>query len=371
MSKLIAVLIIGLIVLIGTYFGRNIQNPPENIEAIRLGITVPLVGDFASYGQLIRRGVELAQEDLRKFDGIKVSLFFENACLPPEAVSAINKLVYADKIHALAANFCVIAMPPMASVINKEKLIAFHTASLSDSILHSSKFVFGTNIVVRDEAIKLAEYAWNEMGAKTASVLFIATDFGEDYNTYFSKRFEELGGVVLTSERAAPGINDFRTELTRIRSKQPDILFAAHLGGTLGMLLKQKQIMGITSEVLGVYEAEDPGVIDVAGSAAEGLRFFTPEPLEDTETIRTFRERYQTKFGDNPTILVTNAYDATTIAVKALSECQLDSECTQKSISQIRNYDGVSGRFSIDPTDSAKRPLVLKTIQGGKFVRVN
>ena len=167
----------------------------DKIEATtRLGITVPLTGDFASYGELIRKGVQLASEDLRA-EGFKTELFFEDACLPAGAVSTIQKLIAVDHINAVAANFCLIAVPPMAPALERNKILTFHTASVSDSILDAGKFIFGTNVKVRDEARRDAEYAWNTLGAKTASIFFIATDFGEDYNKHFTIRFEELGGM--------------------------------------------------------------------------------------------------------------------------------------------------------------------------------
>ena len=337
---------------------------------IALGVTVPLSGDFASYGDLIRKGVELAREDLAA-EGFPTTATYEDACLPATAVAALNKLISVDRIQALAANFCVIAMPAMAPAIERAKLVAFHTASVSDSILDAGKYIFGTNVKVRDEARKLAEYAWRHLGAKTASVMFIATDFGEDYHKHFAQRFQELGGAVLTSDRAAIGVNDFKAELNRIRAKKPDVIFAAHLGLTLGVLLKQKRELGIPSRILGVYEAEDPSVVQVAQEAAEGIQFFVPEPVEETQAVRTFQARFKQRYSEEPRILARNAYDGTRITVRALAECRMDPECARDRIYQIKDYEGASGRFSFDEDGGVRRELILKTIKSGQFERVN
>ena len=98
------------------------------------------------------------------------------------------------KIKNPQVNYYVSART-MAPALERNKILTFHTASVSDSILDAGKFIFGTNVKVRDEARRDAEYAWNTLGAKTASIFFIATDFGEDYNKHFTIRFEELGGM--------------------------------------------------------------------------------------------------------------------------------------------------------------------------------
>ena len=176
---------------------------------------------------------------------------------------------------------------------------------------------------------------------------------------------------MLSSDRSAIGVNDFKSELTRVRGKNPDVFFAAHLGLTLGVLLKQKQEVGITAKVLGVYEAEDPSVLEVAKAAAEGIRFFVPEPVVETEVVKAFRGRYKKKYSEDARILAGNAYDGTVIAVQTLTQCHLDGDCAKEKIYQIKNYDGVSGRFSFDEEGGVERELVLKTVKNGKFERIH
>lgn len=260
-------------------------------------------------------------------------------------------------------------MPPMAPTIEKNKIIAFHTASASDSILNAGDFIFATNIKVQNEARHVAEYAFNNLRARTASVLYVTTDFGQDYKKYFTERFAELGGKILSSDTNSPGSNDFRTELTRVKAKNPDVVFAAHLGPTLGILLKQARSLGVNTQVLGVYEAEDPSVLETAGKSAEGLQFFVPEPILVTDKIQQFQKEFNARYGHAARILASNAYDATKLLVEALSQCKLDSECTKLKLYNLSNYDGVSGKFSIAKDGGTEKDFVLKTVENGNFLK--
>ena len=348
--------------------GNSLSLDSDHLK-IRLGVTVPLTGSFASYGNLIRDGVEFARSDLREL-GYQVEVFYEDACLPNPSISALRSLVSIKKINALVANFCVIAIPPMAPLVNKHQLLTFHTASASDSVLEASPIVFSTNSRVKDEARVLVEHAFSK-GARTASIFFVATDFGEDYNKYFKLYFEKLGGKVLSSDLGAIGQTDFRTEVIRAKAKKPDLIFAAHLGLSLGSLVKQIRNQGIKVPILSVYEAEDPSVLKEAKDLAEGLEFFTPEITYKTPASDRFNRRFQKTFGYQPRILAKNAYDATVLAAKALRRCRLDATCAKDWIYTIKNYPGVSGVFSIDSDGGASRSFVLKKVIGGQFRTVS
>lgn len=344
-----------------------LYSTPLLSEELRLGVLAPLSGDFASYGESIQRGTQLAKEELEK-QGIKIRLMYENACTPKEALNAIHKMIYIDRINAIAANFCVIAIPPIAKLLEENQIITFHTATASDSILQAGEFIFTTNATVKNEAKRLAEHAYHVLNARTASILYITTDFGEDYNRYFTKYFTKQGGKIISADTTAIGHNDFRSELNRIRAKDPDIIFAAHLGLTLGTLLRQTRDIGIKKQVLGVYEAEDSTVLSSARDAAEGLQFFTPTPKQETKEIKRFSKEFTHKFKSAPFILSRNAYDATRIIAQSMIQCRMNALCAKRQIYQIANYTGVSGTFSIESDGGTDKKFILKTVKNRQFI---
>lgn len=338
-------------------------------EPIVLGATLPLSGDIASYGMLIKDGIDLAVSDLAK-KGINVRIEYEDVPSPgPVALSAIQKLIAKNGINGLVANFWNPAIPIMAPAIKKAKILAFHTAEADDPILEAGDSIFSTNAKIKDESWELAYYAYHELQARTACILYIGTNFGEDYRKHFSERFSQLGGKILTSDLTKLGDSDVRPALTKVRQSSCDIFFAAYFGTNLGMLLKQSQGVGIKKTILSVYEAEDPSVISVAGSAAEDLKFFVPEPVGENETIKQFREKFMHRFGYEPRVLGSNAYDATTLLTQVLIDCKKDFDCAQSKVYEVKNYAGVSGTFTIEADGAAKKTFILKTIKNGLFVR--
>ena len=199
-------------------------------------------------------------------------------------------------------------------------------------------------------------------------MLSIQTDFGEDYRRYFAKRFIELGGEVLSEDSSPIGDNDFRTEVFRIKKKSPDVVLLAHLGNTLGVLLRQLKQQGVDAQFLGVYEAQELSVLNVAGDAASGMIFFSPEPKISSSYRIGFIQRFVQRYGYQPSVLAANAYDTTILAAIALSECRLDSNCAQRFVLNA-NYDGVSGEFIVEADGGVSREFVAKTVSHGEFVK--
>ena len=343
----------------------------DESQEIRLGATIPLSGEYSTYGKLIQDGVELAREDLI-MAGHNVSIIYEDLPLPgKQAITAIRKLITEDKIHGLAGNFWNPALPTMAPLLMRNRILSFHTAAADDLILAAGDYIFSTNAKVKDEAKALADLAYHKYGAKKVVVLYVATTFGEDYSKHFKAHFEKNGGKVIFLDMTMLGSSDNRTVLSKVKGLDPDLYFFAHFGTNLGIMLKQARQLGIKKPILSVYEAEDPSVLKAAGVYAEGLKFFVAEAKEQGSQQENFLARFKKRYEYLPGILGKNAYDATLLLTKTLVLCDLEPECTKEKLYQVKNYPGISGTFSIDKEGAAKKDFVLKTVRDSKFVRAS
>lgn len=345
------------------------KNPTLESGPFRIGATIPLTGDYASYGRTISSGAELAREDLKK-EGIEIELFYEDVPLPgPRANTAIRNLISIHKIEALGANYFNPAMLTMAPVVNQANIPAFHTSAIDNLNLNNGNNVVSTNSKMDEEANLLAEYARNTLKAKTASVIHVNSIFGEQYTIYFRERFEKLGGKVIDFDSTEIGETNIHPLLSRVKGHKPDIIFAAYFGLNMGLVLKQARELGIDQRILGDYETEDPSVIETAGPAAEGVEFFAPEPIHATEKQIEFKKRFKNRFGYDANVFATNSYDAITLLGRSLKECKRNSKCTLEKVYSGEYFDGISGQIQIGADGGTKKEFVLKTIKNGKFVR--
>jgi|SRR3989344_5268933 len=372
-SKIIITVII-LAAIAGIIYSYYKKSNPANqiLRPIRVGVLAPLTGGNAVLGERIRNGMELAKEDILKQDDTQpIEIIYEDACLPKDAVSAMQKLVEINKIDILGGSFCLIGLVPVLPIAEQNNIIVFNTAANPNSVLNKP-FVFSTNISIQNDAKQLANYAAEKIKAQTAAIVYLDTPFGQDYNKYLSQNFEQNGSKILFSEKKAVDTTDFRTDLIKIKALNPDMIFVIHHGQSLGIFFKQTQQLGLRIPILGHYEAEDPTVIEYAGNAAvEGFVISSSEPKIKTDAVNKFMQIYLSKFAELPDVLATNAYDALHLEIAAYKKCNGDFECMKQHLRQVKDYPGVSGSITINPDGSSDKPTIFKIVKDGQFVKLD
>ena len=336
-------------------------------QPIRLGMIAPLSGDFAPYGEQIRKGIEIARVDLQE-QGISTEVYYENACLPMEVRSALSKLIEKNEIQGLVGSYCVIGMVAGKKLLEDSKIISFQTSGGTDEILNPENYLFTTGARTKDEARKLAEVAITDLKLKKVAILYLQTQWGQEFSDSFASRFVELGGQITGTAANLIGESNFRNELARLRFGNPDGLLIAHLGGTLGTAIKQAKSFGFQDkQLLATSDAEDQSVINVAGDLANGLKFVSSEVFGNLVEVVDFESKFILKYNEKPSALAKHSFDATMIAVRALVGCHLDKVCAKDEVSQIQNYRGASGIFSFDADGGTTREFLLREVVGRSF----
>jgi branched-chain amino acid transport system substrate-binding protein len=346
---------------------------PEGTQAnpsLSFGIMAPLSGAFANYGVHIRDAVQLAQADIKNSTGVEIALHAEDACLPQQALSAARNLIYNKHIVALVGSYCVVGLVPTLSLLQSNRVLSFHTSPLPESVLRGSSVLFTTNVTSTLEANFLAHEVVAKRGLKQLAIISVATPWGEDFAVQFSNAAKNLGATILTHESTSVEQTDYRAEILKLKAKNPEALYIAHVGGQLGLILKQTRELGMHVPIFSVDEAEEESVLEVARQHAEGL-VIPVSDVEDSTQYKDFSQRFVARFGYTPGILSANAYDAAVLAAQALHGCdQVDEaariECATKKIREVKDYKGASGTLTITSAGTLKN-FKLKVVKDGEF----
>lgn len=353
------------------YIGLISCAKENGTDPIRIGVVTPLTGDFGSYGQDIRKGIDLAIEQINGQDDVgqkRAKVFYEDGCMPEESVKAVAKLVEVDDVEMITGVLCIVSIVPMAKVTENKNITIMSVAANADMVLNAGSHIFSTNIAIKHEAGAQADFAIEKLLAKRAAVVFIDTPFGIDYDKHFTARFEQSGARVTNHEKLDFYGSDFRTQLSKVKPENPDVILAVHLGNQMGILIRQAREMGLEVPIIGTYEAEDPSVVKSAGDAIEGFIISSPTTKSKTQKQQEFTRSFLEEFGSEPTLLASNAYDAVILQISAHSKCKGDRECIRAELSSIKDHDGASGIFSIGTDGTAEKPIIFKRVVDGQFV---
>jgi branched-chain amino acid transport system substrate-binding protein len=362
----IAIVVIAVLALVGLKSSDTSKSSQstQSQDKVVFGALTPLTGQVSVLGERMRNGMELAKEDVMKQRIIKnFDMIYEDALDGKSSTNAVQKLINGDKVKVISSAFFIPGIEAVAPITEKEHVIFFNTAANPESLLNK-QFLFSTNVAIREDAYKMAEYAYNTLGARTSAIIQLQTSFGESYKENFTQKFTELGGKVLSTDDKSPDANDFRTEMARVKAESPDMLLVIHFGSSLGNAVKQAREVGVKSVVMGDYESEDPTVLNLAGKAAEGMIISSSQPEVATAHVLDFQKRYMAKYGEMPDVLATNAYDAVMIQAQAYATCNGDTSCMAKEIANTKDFAGVSGQITVNPKDhSVSKPNIFKVVK--------
>ena len=272
-------------------------------KEIRIGITLPLTGDAAIWGQSQKDGYDLALSQINVKGGINgkklVLIYEDDKGLPKDGVAALQKLINVDKIKLLTgiANSSVaLAYIP---IINEHKILFISSGASSPKLTGASKYFFRTWPSDIAEALAMAKYAHNELKLNKIAILYINNDYGIGLSEPFKSNFESLGGKIVNSENFEQGATDFRTQLTKIKASNPEAIYLAGNPVEMGRAVKQMRELGIRNQVLSISTLNDKEVFKIAGAKAIEGTIITDasfDPQSEDPMAKKFMQDFRTMF---------------------------------------------------------------------------
>ena len=365
-------IILGIIIVVALAIGLIATHTKKEPEEIKIGAILPLTGDAALYGESIKKGIDLAIEEINMAGGIKgkkVRIIYEDSkASPGEGVSALNKLISTDKVLAIIGDAVSSVTLAIAPIAEKNKIVILSPLSSAPAITNAGDFIF-RNVPSDLFGGKVAAYfAVKQQGWQKLAILFINNDFGVGLQQVFSKEVMNLGGKIVASEAYEQGSTDFRTQLIKIKNANPDAIFLVGYREVPQILIQAKELK-LRGRFLGTGLLEDPNVIKVAKDAAEGLFFtqlqYTPDSPDPI--VKRFVDSFEKKYNSKPDIIAAYGYDSMAVLAFAMEKSNLTSISIKKELYKVKNFKGVTGEISFDENGDVIQPMGVKVIKNGKF----
>ncbi|MEK6861104.1 MAG: ABC transporter substrate-binding protein, partial [Nanoarchaeota archaeon] len=151
-------LVIGLVLgfIVGKVIGPSSEVTSEGaIEPIKIGFVGPLTGENANIGIPIRRGVELALEDINSAGGINgrqlVAIFEDGKCNAKDANTAGLKLIDQDKVIAIVGGTCSSETLAIAPNAESKKIPLISPSATNPKITDAGDYIFRAATTASDE----------------------------------------------------------------------------------------------------------------------------------------------------------------------------------------------------------------------------
>lgn len=346
------------------------DEPPVQGGTLRLGAILPLTGTLANIGDGMKNAMLLAVREINGRGGINgktLELVIEDsACNPSNGVAAATKLVSIDKVLAVAGPTCSGESLASVNVFNDNKVVALSPSATSPKLTSAGDYWFRIAPSDSFQGSVAAKYARNKMGAKRAGIFYLNNDWGVGLKDSFKQTFTQLGGEISTEQSMMGDTTDVRTELTRIRALNSDLIYLACYPKECSIALKQISDFGINISVLGADGSDDPQTLSSLGNAAEGLTI----TIASSDNSAEFSKSYKSLYGKEAGAYTAQSYDAVRLLASALKSGATDGDSIKKYLYGV-SYNGTSGTIEFDSNGDLKTARYdLKKWTNGKFVLI-
>lgn len=372
MKKKIAVLLS--VVLIAAMLGGCGSNAAQEKKEISFGLTAPMTGDYAEYGNVFKNAAELAIEKANAQGGVngkKLKLIIgDSKADPKEAANIAQKFVSDSNVLAVIGDFTSTAALAGAPIYQKGGLVQLSPTSSHPDFTKQGSYMFRNITTQVVEGPILADVTINDLKKKRIAVVYIKNDWGIVAYENYVKKAKELGGDIVAIEPYLPEQGkDYSAIITKIKDKNPDIIYLGMMYTDAALFSQQAKKANLNVALIGTGALYSDELLKLGGSAVDGLYLtcsFYPADLRPE--VQEFVQKYKEKYGKEPTMFAAQAYDAANLLIQALKNGAADRAGLRDKLAAIKDFPGVTGKTSFDANRDVEKVLTKLVVKDGKYV---
>ncbi len=369
-----------------------------------IGVLLPLSGRYASYGELVKRGLELA---LEQHNEVRLPVRFiyrdigSEASNPAQAVSALTD---DDKVMAIIGPL-LSEQAETAAVRAQQELVPLLTLSQRAGLAQIGDFIFRASLTAQQQVETLVAYA-KATGHISYSVLHPENRLGEEMSRLFVAEVRRLGGEVIDIVSYPEDSTDFRKQIETllwqdkivVPPPQPPghdqqgnplpaeelpkleyplapshALFIPDYADRIGQLAPQLQFYGLKDvTLLGINGWNSDELVRRAGRFLKQAVFvdgFFPD--SKAPEVQQFVELYRQKYQEEPTLLEAQGFDVASLLLQVMDNSAVrNRDDFRRELSGLRRPRGVAGTIGFDKTGEAVKQLYLLKVERNQIVEL-
>lgn len=330
-----------------------------------------MTGSESTFGISTHKGIIMAVEEANKAGGIKGKqikvISYDTQGKSEEAVTVVTKLVTQDKVSLVLGEVASSRSLAAAPVAQQYGIPMISPSSTNPKVTQVGNNIFRVCFIDPFQGSVMAKFAINNLKLKKAAIFRdIKSDYSVGLANFFSDEYKKLGGEVVADVAYSGGDVDFKSQLTAIKAKKPDVLFVPGYYTEVGIVARQAKELGLKSTLLGGDGWDSEKLTEIGGEAILGGYFSNHYSHEDKNpVVQNFVTNYKAKFGEIPNGLAAMGYDAAIVAIDAAKRAtDLAPKSIRDAIAQTKNFQGVTGIITINEERNAVKPAVVLKVAG-------
>jgi branched-chain amino acid transport system substrate-binding protein len=344
----------------------------EKTEIV-VGHFASMTGSTAHFGQDTDKAIRLAVDEANAAGGVlkkKVRVVtLDDRGDSAEAANAVTRLIDVEKVSALLGEVQSSLSLSGGRVAQRRKVVMVSPSSTNPKVTEVGDYVFRVCFIDPFQGKVMATYARNTLKLDKVAILKdVKSDYSIGLAEQFQKAFTASGGTIAALQSYSAGDTDFSAQLTAIKASKAQAIYVPGYYAEVGAIARTKERLGLKIPMMGGDGWDSPDLFKIGGSAIDGSYFsnhFAPDVA--TPKAVKFIADFKKKYGQEPTGLGALGYDAANVLFDAMTRAGATSgEPVRNALAATKDFDGVTGRITIDSRRDAQKSAVVLKIEGGK-----
>lgn len=346
-----------------------------------IGGTGPLTGDYATYGNSVKNGAQIAVDEINAaggVNGVMLELLFEDDQADPEmAVNGYGKM-FDDGMNVSLGGTTSGASIAISEESQQDGMLVL---TPSGTQVECTKYDNSFRVCFNDPAqgTYSAKYIGENGLAEKVAIIY---EKSNDYSVGITDSFEAEAAnqpfeIVEKQAFTNQSNTDFSVQLQAVKASGADLLFMPIYAQEAAYILTQADKIGLDVVFFGVDGLD--GVIEKIGednvALTEGVMLLTLfAPNSEAENVQSFVTEYKARHNITPDQFAADAYDAVYAIAAAFEATGMASpdedgfnEAMIEAMTKI-TVDGVTGTTTWTADGEPAKAAQAVVIQDGVYV---
>lgn len=358
-----------------------------------IGVLLPLSGTYASYGELVKKGLALALQEHNKTRLPIRFIYRDTAIEGITAAQLVSRLADDDKVMAIIGPLLGATAVDAAQRAQRE-MVPMLALSQIKVLPEIGNFIFRDTLTAEQQVKALVNYAM-QAGHITFSILHPENRLGQQMSELFAAEVQKAGGELVDIVSYPEDTTDFKKQIQQLLWEEDEstpsaentekadeleyplapfhALFIPDYADRVSQIAPQLMFYGIKDvTLLGINGWNSPDLINRAGRFLKDAIFVDAFfPGSNKPEVQRFIELYRQTYRDEPSILEAQAFDVATMLLQILDDPTVGNrDDLRKKLNSLENFPGVTGTTGFDQLGEAIKTLTLLRVERGRIVEV-
>ncbi|WFB05991.1 ABC transporter substrate-binding protein [Streptomyces sp. LX-29] len=369
----------------------------KRTTTVTIGVSVPLTGDLAAYGQGIKNSVDLAVKEANRKKSVPGVTFaikaLDDKAQPSTGQQNATALVADERVVGVVGPLNSSVAQSSQPVFGEANLAQVSPAATNPLLTQGEEWVAGakkrpyasffrTATTDDHQGSYAARYLYRKLTRPKVFLIDDGKTYGAGLVQTFEDRFRALGGDIVGRDRITPGDRDFAELVAKVKGSGAEAVYYGGEYPEAGPLSQQLKKAGFDKPLVGGDGLYSDEYIKLAGSDSDGdLSTTAGVPAERLDTARQFVRMYADGDYAYPYGAYGGyAYDATWAIIQAVKAVAEDHKgrlpakprpAVVKALQDV-SFFGVTGEVAFDAYGDTTDPrLSVNRVQDGKWTLVD